>query len=556
MQEDRVDAHPMLGPEMQDDGVGAQQAQASPQVSTPDLIACSPLDQGVQSMNGAGSSSADATISLGESTLSESAQGIASSDAAQKKPLSPPHPQARIDKTTKTAAPFTFSFGAGSADRPDWATATAGDEATADAAMAELASAATRVSDGGDSDADSDTSVAAVGTLARPAGTRASSRIAKAGIHLATGEQQVRTGVRLHTAEVASPAKPNPSRANAPKATAPATASRARPLLPLQQLINRDLDARQKKEASISGFLKAMMGGLQEMDGLNALDEEKIRTLRVLLTANAKTVLAKPDGHPLPASIRAFLEAWDSSRPSPPLPTEPSPAPTTGGASGAVPTQTWASTARAGAAQPLRSKARPLAPLEGFRTQGGAKGDAAKIAAAGGAQDDRTFIRLPKEHPLREEDQYETLLRLERLFKSQKQPQLSIGRVKKVPSGFSFTPGVNCTAADFQSQFGAIAEDLGSDAKVEGPCAWKQFCLRGIPKFVISGSQLQRVTASDLQDLLLQRFPAVNSPSSPGSYPARPTMTTFGSLLICKVHLQARMAVRSQTGSFSWTVTA
>ncbi|CAD7067500.1 unnamed protein product, partial [Tilletia caries] len=86
---------------------------------------------------------------------------------------------------------------------------------------------------------------------------------------------------------------------------------------------------------------------------------------------------------------------------------------------------------------------RPLAPLEGFRTQGGAKGDAAKIAAAGGAQDDRTFIRLPKEHPLREEDQYEIRLRLERLFKSQKQPQLSIGRVKKVPSGFSFTPGLN-----------------------------------------------------------------------------------------------------------------
>ncbi|CAD6953830.1 unnamed protein product, partial [Tilletia controversa] len=401
MQEDRVDAHPMLGAEMQDDGVGAQQAQASPQVSTPDLIACSPLDQGVQSFNGAGSSSADATISLGESTLSESVQGTASSDAAQRKPHSPPHPQARTDKTTKTAAPFAFSFGAGSADRPDWATATAEDEADADAAMAELASAATRVSvgsrrphkrkktaparvDGGDSGADSDTSVAAVGTPARPAGTRASSRIAKAGIHPATGEQQVRTGVRLHTAEVASPAKPNPPRANAPKATAPATASRARPLLPLQQLINRDLDARQKKEASISGFLKAMMGGLQDMDGLNALDEEKIRTLRVLLTATAKTVLAKPDGHPLPAPITAFLEAWDPSRPSPPLPTEPSPAPTTGGASEAAPTaptQTWASTARAGAAQPLRSKARPLAPLEGFRTQGGAKGDAAKIAA-------------------------------------------------------------------------------------------------------------------------------------------------------------------------------
>ncbi|CAD6961985.1 unnamed protein product [Tilletia laevis] len=354
--------------------------------------------------------------------------------------------------------PFAFTFRSASADRPDWANATTEDEAAAVAATGSSATptassttprrphkrkkADRAAKDEVDSDAENTTPSTAMMAATRAAGTRASSRIAKAGIQPATGEQQVRTGVRRHTAEVSSPSKPATTRPAASKPSGATSSGRARPLLPLQQLINRDLDARQKKEASIKGFLTSMMEGLQEMDGLNALEAETITVLRTLVTATAKTVLAKPDGTVLPTSITTFLDAWDPSRPSPPLPTESAPTTTTAAIStaGATPSRTWASTAQASGGQPLKAKLRPLAPLEGFRTQGGAKGDAAKLAAAGGAQDDRTFIRLPKEHPAREEDQYGIRLRLERLFAAQSQAQLSIGRVKKIPSGFSFTP--------------------------------------------------------------------------------------------------------------------
>ncbi|KAE8228287.1 hypothetical protein CF326_g6786 [Tilletia indica] len=516
-----------LSVEMDEDGVGTPQAQTSPKVSTPELLVCSSDIQGVQSLNGTGSPSADTMEVIGVSALSESAQGEAAQAATQREPHSSPPPQASAGTTDTTMDPFAFTFRSTSADRPDWANATTEDEAAAAAATGSsatpTASSATpkrphkrkkadrAANDEVDSDAENTTPGTATMAATRAAGTRASSRIAKAGIQPATGEQQVRTGVRRHTTEVPSPSKPATTRPAASKPSGATSSGRARPLLPLQQLINRDLDARQKKEASIKGFLTSMMEGLQEMDGLNALEAETITVLRTLVTATAKTVLAKPDGTVLPTSITTYLDAWDPSRPSPPLPTESAATITAVAKStaGATPSRTWASTAQASAGQPLKAKLRPLAPLEGFRTQGGAKGDAAKLAAAGGAQDDRTFIRLPKEHPAREEDQYGIRLRLERLFAGQSQAQLSIGRVKKIPSGFSFTPGEKCKAADFKPQFAAIENEFGSDARVEGPCTWKQFCLRGIPSSVCSRGQQQQVTPDNFQALLLHRFPKV-----------------------------------------------
>ncbi|KAE8221863.1 hypothetical protein CF319_g4843 [Tilletia indica] len=189
--------------------------------------------------------------------------------------------------------------------------------------------------DTGDSGIDSETSLMVPPT--RPAGTRSSVRIADAGIQPASGEQQVRTGVRRHTEElqarVGDSTAPTSDATRTPSASRTGTSvSRARPLLPLQQLINRDLDARKKKEAAISGFLTAMMDGGREMDALKILDDERLQVLRTLLTATAKTVLVKPGSTLIPTPITSFLEAWDPSRPCPPLPTQPAtgpPPPTT-----------------------------------------------------------------------------------------------------------------------------------------------------------------------------------------------------------------------------------
>ncbi|KAL9939224.1 hypothetical protein V8E36_002037, partial [Tilletia maclaganii] len=203
--------------------------------------------------------------------------------------------------------------------------------------------------------------------------------------------------------------------------------------------ITRSVNMRQRREASITDLLTLMSSGLENIDGLNARDPKRIRTVRALSMCMAKTMLAQGNDSELPEEVTRYLEAWDPASPSPPLPTRASAAETQAPAP-ASSTQGYAAAAKKAVGQPAE---RPLRPYEGFRTQGGVKGDAEKLAADGGVKDLRTNIRLAPDNQFRNDDPYEVRMKLQRIVDqhcSANGPAPVIERVKKVPSGFSFIP--------------------------------------------------------------------------------------------------------------------
>ncbi|KAK0567244.1 hypothetical protein OC844_000316, partial [Tilletia horrida] len=363
---------------------------------------------------------------------------------------------------------------------------------------------------------------------------RRSSRIEVNNIAPASGRQQIVSGVSRAqtgsgnpdwaaappTVPAVAPARPTPGErtpaAAAPTAKNAAAAERTgagaktgRPFQALDQMINRSLDARQRREDSVQDFLKNMSQGLQAMDGYNALNKDRISAIRTLTTTVARLVLASPDSTTLPTAVLDFLDSWDPARPCPPLPTQPvpSPPPTTN----ATPSPYLAAAKKNGAAKPAQ---RPLRPQEGYRTQGGAKGDAEKLAADGGVKDTRTFIRLSTDSQFYDEDAMEIRLQLQVLATKYTAKKLTFDRIKKVKSGFSFTPGPDCTAEDFQPLHAQIQAHFDATS-VDGPCPHARFCLRGIPAHVVSGGKAKPVTPELIDQYLHQRFPHAHFPVPP-----------------------------------------
>ncbi|KAK0528634.1 hypothetical protein OC835_004590 [Tilletia horrida] len=538
----------------QDTGTGVPQAQASPKVSYPENNKFVECDSSVRSalapkLNGAGSPSADTLIPH-------------EADAAfvQREPPSPPTPQgARRQDQERGGEAAETGMDVDPATAPEsgnasWADMMTADEdaavAAAGAATASTDAARTRPAtpteagkrkepDGTprkDRDEEERRMVlhnrraeAAMPPPSLPSLTvrRSSSRIAENNIAPASGRQQVVSGVSRIVAGTEKPdwasappsagatpppapgtSLPTPAGAPSSAPTGKAGPARitpstkpARPFQALDQLIDRNLEARQKREDTVQDFLKGMSTGLQAMDGLNALPAGRISAARTLSTALAKVVLGAADSTALPAEVLAFLDSWDPQRPCPPLPVQPS---TAAPAFPSSPSP-YLSAARAGAPAQKPTQ-RPLRPEEGYRLQGASRSDVEQLVENGGVKDLRTFVRLPPNSAFRGEDPLSLRQQLEAVAASHTAKKLTFARVKKVNSGFSFTPGPGCSPEDFQLIYTSIQTRFAASA-VEGPCPHTRFCLRGIPAHIISGGQAKVVTPAILQDYLQLRFP-------------------------------------------------
>ncbi|KAE8230793.1 hypothetical protein CF326_g4201 [Tilletia indica] len=535
-----------LSVDMSEDGTEVPQAQAPSKVSPPDLLVCSSGIKGVQLLNGAGSSSADAMDSIGESTLSESAQGAVSPDAPQRKPQSTPHPQATTgdeDMETETAdaqaAPPAISPSA----KLSWADIVQEDLAARDAAanslkrkkpndhpQKERVSAPPRqLADGLGCDTDSDTSETPA--PGRPQGQklptlmpssvfarRASSRIKEKDIQPAQDKQKVVTGVRRIVALKDGIAQKS-SDTNAPTAKRAASTSKtsaksvARPIQALERRIQAALTQRDEKEAALRGFFETMTSGLRNIEGINALDNNKVETIGVFLSLAASVAFSKTDSNPVSQEWQTYFANLDLSKPMEPL-SAPEVSQTATTQVPALDASAWPSLGSARKAPPskgskpfLKPTQPALAPLQGYRTQGGTKGDAAKLAADGGVLETRTFIRLADGSPDRDEDPYEIRLRLEKLLSSLGS-SASIGRVKAIKSGFSFTPGEKCAASEFEQFYQHIQREFGAES-IEGPCKHRQFCLRGLPAKIVSGGVSKTITPQDVHMQVMRRFPSI-----------------------------------------------
>ncbi|KAL9937076.1 hypothetical protein V8E36_004311, partial [Tilletia maclaganii] len=263
-------------------------------------------------------------------------------------------------------------------------------------------------------------------------------------------------------------------------------------------------------------LLTLMSSGLENIDGLNALGPKKVRTVRVLSMCMAKTMLAQGNDLELPEEVTRYLEAWDPPSPSPPLPTRASAAETQAPAS-APSTQGYAAAATKAVGQPAKPAERTLRPHEGFRTQGGVKGDAEKLAADGGVKDLRTYIRLTPDNQFRNDDPYEIRIKLQRIVDhhcSANGPGPVIERVKKVPSGFSFTPTDAHTPESFAPAHQAIKEALGA-LKIEAPSPYFHYCLRGIPAVIVSSGRATATTPDLVAAHIRIRFPSCRLAEAP-----------------------------------------
>ncbi|KAE8207903.1 hypothetical protein CF319_g9586, partial [Tilletia indica] len=158
---------------------------------------------------------------------------------------------------------------------------------------------------------------------------------------------------------------------------------------------------------------------------------------------------------------------------------------------------------------------RPLKPHEGYRTQGGTKGDAERLAEAGGAQDNRAFIRFGPDHPARNEDPISIRRLLENALRLTGAPaSLTFGRLKKVDSGFSFTPGDQCTQADLEPHYAALAAAVGAE-RIDGPSKHRQVCLRGLPAKIVIGGAARPVEPEDVEFHLQHHFPSLKMAAPP-----------------------------------------
>ncbi|KAK0557526.1 hypothetical protein OC844_005563 [Tilletia horrida] len=531
----------------QDAGTGVPQAQASPRVSYPEnskFVACdSPVHSALApKLNGAGSPSAD--------TLSTTEAGAT---VAHREPPTPPTPQgAHRQDPERGGATTEIGMDIDPATAPEsgnasWADMTTDDEEAAAAKMIELTSPGP----------DRPATPAQTTKRKEPEGTprkerdeaarrqalldaqempppppptlsrRRSMRIEQAGIAPASGRQQVVSGVSRSAQEgdassaaqsqqqLPAPATrqpPAPAPTGEALAPAPTQKEKARPegnILVLQRRIKAGLAQRRQKEEAVASFFEAMTSGLQQIDGVNALEPSQVHAIGILLTTATKVAFASPGQTPLPPKLLDYIKLWDPSKPCPPFPSPVASRPEQQGAAG---TETAASSWAARAAAPpppdaRRSGTPPLAPYAGYRTQGGAKGDAAKLAASGGLKDNRTFIRVPASSSWAREDPYEIRLHLEQLLRQLDAPaSLSIGRVKTVQSGFSFTPGESCSAQDFQAYYLAIQKHFEAHV-VEGPCSHQRFVLRGIPAKLVSGGIAKNVTPELVQQQLAKVCP-------------------------------------------------
>ncbi|CAD6959843.1 unnamed protein product, partial [Tilletia caries] len=379
-----------------------------------------------------------------------------------------------------------------------------------------------------DSGADTDTSEAraSVRTKAplalKPASVfarRVSARIQENHIQPAPEKQTVVTGVGRNPAAKELPAPKEAPASPAKRAAAAAKTgakSAPRPLQALERRIQAALSQRDEKEAALRGFFETLTTGLRNIEGLNALDSDRVESIGTLLSLAAGVAFAQPGRTPVCPEWHSLLANADLSK----LPAQSGVPLTAADATTALDTSAWPlpsasrltrsskpSSSPANAARPV------LAPLQGYRTQGGTKGDAAKLAAAGGSKENRTFIRLSDGNKARDEDPFEIRLRLEKLLASLN-PLLTIGRVKAIKSGFSFTPGVSCNARAFEPYFSQIQKAF--DAKdVEGPCQYRQFCLRGLPAKIVSGGAPKAVTPHDVQVQVCARFPGIKLATQP-----------------------------------------
>ncbi|KAK0552961.1 hypothetical protein OC846_002684 [Tilletia horrida] len=362
-----------------------------------------------------------------------------------------------------------------------------------------------------------------------PASTRRRSmRIEQGGIAPASGRQQVVSGVgrtsqdgEFITSSQTQVTETSPCPANAPIASGevplptPANTESGRSgpannIVVLQRRIKAGLAQRRRKEEAVADFFESLTSGLQQIDGVNALDSVQVHTIGILLTAATKVAFAAPGQTVFPPSILQSIKLWDPSKaPSPPETSIPSAQePQTPRGTGTA-ASSWAAKAAAPAQSPTKkSGLPPLAPYAGYRTQGGTKGDAAKFASSGGSKDERTFIRVPTTSTWAKEDPFEVRLQLEALLaKSCAPTSLSIGRVKSVQSGFSFTPGELCSAQDFQPYHLAIQKHFEANV-VEGPSAHQRFVLRGIPAKLVSGGIAKTVTPALVQQQLAKACPS------------------------------------------------
>ncbi|KAL9939046.1 hypothetical protein V8E36_001859 [Tilletia maclaganii] len=261
-----------------------------------------------------------------------------------------------------------------------------------------------------------------------------------------------------------------------------------------------------------------MAAGLRELDALEALDGERLDVTNTLLSAATLYVLGEDTGRKIPARLLRELKAWCEGKD---VPDEPSQG--TGASNGTIATgkdkpsgtmaSSWASVAKKNGARPTTQQTRPkpvpLQPLDGYRTQGGQKGDVQRLHAEGPVKDERIFIRIEKGSAAAKEDPHAVRLVVEKSLKDQQAPEtLVIERVKSVATGFSLLPGPSNTAQYFHKYLPDIVQKLNA-SHADLPCTFRRVCMRGLPASIWSGGEDRKITGEHVQAALGARFPSL-----------------------------------------------
>ncbi|KAL9940820.1 hypothetical protein V8E36_000308, partial [Tilletia maclaganii] len=338
--------------------------------------------------------------------------------------------------------------------------------------------------------------------------TRQSSRIAENNIQPASGAQEVRTGVRKSTEYPGLPPRPF---------FAPPPPRAAQTFEALANSTMQQLQRRQKKEDSVQTYFKQAVTGLCELDRMNALEQQRLGGIRTLMTAAATHGLGTSEESAIPPFILEALEAWNNGKPVTSfMPSKENTAPatnTTPGKTSAAASPNWATVAASKSSQPLATKSHkefpPLRPLEGFCLQGGTKRDVLRLEKEGPVEDQRLFIRIAEDNPIRHEDPYEVRHLVESALKEANAPDsLKIERVKPIATGFSLTPADAVKAAAFSPYLPTIITLLNA-TRIDKPDEYRRLCLRGLPAFVTSRGQRNKILGEHVQKALTARFPSL-----------------------------------------------
>ncbi|KAL9933508.1 hypothetical protein V8E36_007684 [Tilletia maclaganii] len=434
----------------------------------------------------------------------------------------------RPSSPTQLSRPADFAHTAG---QSDWAMMTDGEESEMEVAASlglaqkrkghpespskNKSNAAKRTATGATS-ANGGAAGALSGAAALP--TRQSSRIAENNIQPASGTQEVRTRVRRGTID------PEEAAAAAKRASRPATPVKEPTSIatgmPMEALANstmQQLQRRQKKEDSVQADFKQAVTGLCELDRMNALEQQRLGGIRTLMTAAATHCLGTSEESAIPPFILEALEAWKNGKPVTSfMPSKENTAPatnTTPGKTSAAASPNWATVAASKSSQPLATKSHkefpPLRPLEGFCLQGGTKRDVLRLEKEGPVEDQRLFIRIAEDNPIRHEDPYEVRHPVESALKVANAPDsLKIERVKPIATGFSLTPADAVKAAAFSPYLPTIITLLNA-TRIDKPDEYRRLCLRGLPAFVTSRGQRNKILGEHVQKALTARFPSL-----------------------------------------------